>query len=139
MNLLEKIKSDNLLNALLLILCFVFVAGCNMFGSKTGETNTSSSPATSTSPKTETVKNKAVGTWAGKAYDGVTDLKMVFTETDWTLISGSKSVMTQKYTISGNNIEVQDSKGGKLPITLTLDGDELKAETDDGKTTLKRQ
>jgi hypothetical protein len=137
-NLLEKIKSDNLLNVLLLILCFVFVAGCNMFGSKTSDTNTSSTPLTGSSPTTA-VKNKAVGTWAGKAYDGKTDLKMVFTETDWTLISGTKSVMTQKYTISGNDIEVQDSNGGKLPITLTLDGDNLNAETDAGKTTLKRQ
>jgi hypothetical protein len=138
-NLPEKIKSDNLLNVLLLVLCFVLVAGCNMFGSKTSDTtNTGSTPVSSSSPTT-TVKNKAVGTWAGKAYDGKTDLKMIFTETDWTLISGTKSVMTQKYTISGDDISVQDSKGGKLPITLTLDGDELKAETDDGKTTLKRQ
>lgn len=131
MSSLKKIKSNNFLNALLIISCFLLVIGCNS-GSKPAETNEKSTPVTES-------KNSVVGTWVGKAYDGKTELKMIFTETDWTLISGGKDVMTRKYTLKGSKIEVQDSDGKTLPLKLSLDGNVLNAESDAGKTTLKRQ
>lgn len=119
------------------ILCLVLAFFACNFGDKSPAANDSKTPS---STPTTSKKQSAVGVWVGKAYDGRTELKMAFTTSDWSLIAKGKLVMTRPYTLKDDgSIEVRDTNGDILPITLRLDGDLLRAETKDGSTTLKRQ
>lgn len=129
-------KSNNFSSFLIVVFCLLVVLGCrDIYDS--GERPSSTSKEKTSEPA---VKNPFIGKWKGKAFDGATDLEMIFTETEWTLISGGENVMTRPYKIKGgNSVEITTKEGTILPMDIYYNGDSISASTKKGKTTLYRE
>lgn len=129
-------KSSNFSNFLIVVFCLLIALGCREIYD-TGERPSVKSKETSTK---SSQNNPFIGKWKGKAFDGNTNLEMIFTETEWTLISGGENVMTRPYKLKGNNsVEITTKEGTILPMDIFYNGDSISASTKNGKTTLYRE
>ncbi len=139
-----------MLKILPLLICLAVILGCSWsFGSNgTGNTTNNASPVSKTNtpaapfntPDAAPSQNKLVGTWVGRNSNNTGDLKMVFTNDEWTLYADGKMIAAPlKYVVTDDKtIEVTGRDGAKFPLKCSVTGNTLNTDMGGTKVTLKK-